>query len=81
MIGRFSSACLNGDDSNGSLAFDLEVAERLAFEAVLDLTPGIMGHRDAAWHRLAGHAGRNIYGVAPKRAPKFGRFPSDPCFP
>jgi hypothetical protein len=60
-----SGACLNGDNSNGSLAFDLKVAKRLALEAILDLTPTFIGHRDAPWHRLAGHAGGNIYGVAP----------------
>ena len=64
-IGQFSRACLNGNDWNGSLALDIEIAQRLAFEAILDLPPSFIGHRDAPWHRLAGHAGGNIDGVAP----------------
>jgi hypothetical protein len=33
--GRFS-ACLNGDDPNGSPTFDFEIAKRMALEAILD---------------------------------------------
>src|ERR1700730_11845197 len=38
-------ACFHGEDPSGSLTFDLEVAKRLAFEPILDLTPGFVGHR------------------------------------
>jgi hypothetical protein len=43
----YSCFPLNGNDPNGSLALDFEFAQRLAFEAIPDLKPSFIGHRDS----------------------------------
>jgi alkanesulfonate monooxygenase SsuD/methylene tetrahydromethanopterin reductase-like flavin-dependent oxidoreductase (luciferase family) len=40
--------------SSAAVTLDLQLAQRLSLEAILDSCPGVMSHRDAARHRFAG---------------------------